>query len=153
MYLNHPLMQEEEFHVRLPIKDAAVDGLRLHVSQTRMFREHGWQPDEMGFFGLYFADCICLPRCGDDLLDDFRALRLFLTPVHPDSDEDMATHMCRDESDLEDEDAAGPPTPVGTPPRRVSPNADGLGNSHEQAPAATAFATWPVNEMASHEAT
>ena len=96
-FLDHPLVQEAEFHMALPIKNATVDDLRQHMCQMRTFRDNGWQPDEMGN--------IRVPLCGDDVLDDFRTLHLFQTPEHPDSDddEDMATRAGIDESDPEGE--------------------------------------------------
>ena len=61
----------------------------------------------MGFFGLCYADSMRLPLCGDDLLEDYRTLHVFLTPIESDS-ENGATHSGSDDSGPEGEGDTGP---------------------------------------------
>ena len=62
LYQIHPMRQDEQFRITLPIKNATVGDLRLHMSKTRMFRYNGQRPDEMGFCGLSYSDNMRLPQ-------------------------------------------------------------------------------------------
>ena len=69
-------------------------------------QEADWDAGDVRAFMNGYADSVCLPVCVDDLLEEYRSLRLFLTPIESDS-QNGATRSGSDESEPEDEDDVG----------------------------------------------
>ena len=42
VFQNHPLLDDEEYYITRPKKNATVEDLRQHMSEVSRFERHGW---------------------------------------------------------------------------------------------------------------
>ena len=75
VFRSHPLLGAEEYYITIPKKNATLDDLRQHMSETPRFEKHGWVLVEFRFFAVSWSHGVMVELDGDGPLDDFGTLR------------------------------------------------------------------------------
>ncbi len=78
LFSNHPMRDDEEFHIRIPKKMATIQDLQEEMGKLQRFKENGWDPQE---FHLFARDLILGMEAEldpDDIIEEYGALRLKL---------------------------------------------------------------------------
>ncbi len=78
LFSNHPMLDDEEFHIRIPKKMATIRDLQEEMGKMGRFKENGWDPEEFHFFARDWSLGMEAELDPDDIIEEYGVLRLRL---------------------------------------------------------------------------
>ncbi len=78
LFSNHPMLDDEEFHIMIPKKMATIRDLQEEMGKMGRLKENGWDLEEFHFFARDLTLGMEAELDPDDIIEEYGVLRLRL---------------------------------------------------------------------------